>query len=229
MATVTVQRIDAVQADIAAAINQTSERSTLSKREQSRLLAQSCAEACDLLADWLDSPWWDRLRPSRGSPIGEFVPNHEHFEAFLGPMLRDALTQAGRCGVTVPVSSVDEARSAVEATACRHPRMTRQELFRVANARVTALKNDVCELATRLRGRVRTARRRQKARTALMKVAGLLTALVLAMAGVSPSDASRHLSEWGEEAIKVIMVHHIAERAQPDRPVGPLRERRQLP
>ncbi len=62
MATVTVERIAALQAGIAAALNQTSEHSTLPEKEQAGILAQRCAEACDLLGDWSAGRWWDRPR-----------------------------------------------------------------------------------------------------------------------------------------------------------------------
>ena len=57
MTSVTAERIAAVQAHITEAVTRTSAGSTLPRQEQDMLMAQSCAEACDLLKDWLDDPW----------------------------------------------------------------------------------------------------------------------------------------------------------------------------
>jgi hypothetical protein len=239
MPTVTAERIADVHKRIVEAINRTSERSTLSKRQQSALLGQSCAEICDLLEDWLKSSWWDEMRSSRSardrlwhlwsstdaSP-GEFTPSQRRFEELLGQAMRDVLVRAAtQCRIDISGSDIDHARAALKGTALRYPWMTRQELFRDANSRVETLKNEVCQLAARLRGLIRTAGAREKARAVLMKAAGLLIAFILAIAGFSPGDAGRHLGEWGRdivEVIRVITIYHIAERAEPNRPVEPL-------
>ena len=57
---VTIDRIARVQTDVTEAVTKTSASSTLSGQEQNELLAQGCAEACDLLKDWLADSWWDR-------------------------------------------------------------------------------------------------------------------------------------------------------------------------
>jgi hypothetical protein len=237
MATVTAERIAAVHHRIVEAINQTSERSTLSKEEQSALLGQRCAEACDLLEDWLKNPWWDEMRPSRSvagrarrsgssaSSLGEFVPSQKRFEEFLDQAMGDVLARAAyQCRITISVSDVDHARAALKATARRYPLMTRQDLFLVANSRIEALKSEVCKLAARLRGRIRMAGPRKKARTVLMKVVGLLTAFILAISGFSPSAVAHNLGQWDRNVVEVIhtiTLYHIAERAEPNRPVEP--------
>jgi hypothetical protein len=203
MAAVTIARIKAVQDDLAKAIVQTSERSTLSKREQDQLLEQSCGEACDLLTDWLDSEWWRAMRPSSDKPIGEY------FEEFLGPELQDVLTRAG---MTVSADQVDQARKAVEAIGSYRKMLG--QLFQDAAVKVETLKQDVCRLADQLHDRGATrkqkAARRQHARRTLGAVGTVLPALVIGMAGVTPEVAAHNLSVWDQQIINVIAVHSIA-------------------
>jgi hypothetical protein len=228
MATVTLARIHGVEADMATALNRTSDHCMLPQIEQARILGNSCAEACSLLGDWLRSSWWDKMRPSRGSrnPIAEFVPSRQHFEHFLGPTLQDAyIRAAGQCGMTVSASDVDAARDAVQATARRYPYMSRRELYEVANIRVESLMQQVCELSVQLHNQIRIDENRRKARAGGRRVAGLMTAFVLAIAGYSPNTARANLSEWGKAAIEVITVYHIAESALPEEPVAPLQIR----
>jgi hypothetical protein len=168
------------------------------------------------------------MRPSRGSrrPIAEFVPSRQHFEDFLGPMLKDAyLRAAQQCGMTVSASGVDDALAAVQTTARRYPGMSRHDLFDVANSRVDALKQQVCELSDRLCHQIRIRENRTKARGGVIKVGGVLATLVLAIAGFSPSTASANLSEWGKTAIEVITLYNIAEHALPEQPVAPLNKK----
>jgi hypothetical protein len=210
---------------MAVAINRTSGHSTLPRVEQARILGNSCAEACSLLGDWLRSPWWDEMKPSRGGskPIAEFVPSREHFEHLLGPTLRDAYARAAQqCGMIVSSSDVDAARAAVEATARRFPRMTRRQLYEVANGRVDSLKQQVCEMSVHLHNQVKMEESRRKARESGRRAVGVCTAFILAIAGYSPSAARANLSEWGKTAIEVITVFHIAESALPEVPVAPL-------
>ncbi len=229
MATVTLQRIQGVQVSLATAVNRTSEHSTLPEIEQSRVLGESCAEACALLADWLRSSWWDMMRPSRGSrrsPIAEFVPSRSHFEDFLGPMLKDAYLRAARqCGMTVSASDVDDALAAVQATARRYPHMSRHDLFEVANFRVDTLKQQVCGLSDRIGHQIRIRENRTKSRGRAVQVGGVLASLVLAIAGFSPSAASANLTDWGKTAIEVITLYNIAEHALPEQPVAPLKNK----
>jgi hypothetical protein len=43
------------------------------------------------------------------------------------------------------------------------------------------------------------------------------------MGGTSPHDMMQHFPEWGHEAVKVLVVHHIAETAQPEVKLAPPR------
>jgi hypothetical protein len=219
MATVTVERIGALQAGIAAAINQTSEHSTLSEQEQAAVLAQCCAEACDLLSDWSAGGWWDRLRPSGDGPVGDYVVDQQEFQKVMGPMLKDFLARASRHGMTVDAGYVDRARAAVAEAAKARPRK-RQKLFLTAQEHVGALRMEVCVLARDLRHQEPNAARRRRARSVLMKVSGLMLTLVLAMAGAGPSQAAHDLGDWGHEAVKVLAIQHIADSAQPSLRVG---------
>jgi hypothetical protein len=215
MDAVTVERIEAVQADIEA-INRISSRS-LSQAAQEELLKQGCSQACKLLKDWRGSGWWDRERFS-GEPIRKFVPRQRHFNNFLGPELKAVLMRASRPGRPAPDGLVDEARMAVKAakgTAHRHRDMTLQQLFDVADQSIGKLEDEVCELAAQLRDRHATPEQRQKAYKILKGVGALTGTLLIAMAGVSPGDALNHLNQWDRAAIQVVALQNLAERANP--------------
>jgi hypothetical protein len=227
MATVTVERIAALQASIAATINQTSDHSTLPELDQVRLLAQSCAETCDLLGDWLDSREWAGACPKDDRPVEDYVLDQKEFERVLGPMLKDAMARASRHGLKVPPEFVDEARAAVAAAARRRP-MKSKKLFRDATDSVSKLQKEVCALAKDLRTpTTANPAKQRRARNALTRVRGLLLPLVIplifGLAGAGPSQAAHNLSEWGHEAVKVIAIQHIADSAQPSLGVEPPR------
>jgi hypothetical protein len=116
---VTVERVARVQAHILEATLSTSENSTLSGPEQDGLLAQSCAEACDLLRDWLESGWFSQVRPSGDGLLAEVVPTAEQFSQFLGPIFEDALSHAAQAGVPVDTSGLQDARAKVAGLARR--------------------------------------------------------------------------------------------------------------
>jgi hypothetical protein len=235
---VTAERVAAVRAHIADAVSRSSADSTLPELEQDRLLAQSCAEACDLLKDWLDDPWWDKVRPSQDDLVSEFVPAQKEFTKFLGPMLKASLAYADKYGMSIPDSLVNEAHQKVAATARRFPRMRRRQLFEEARIRVASLQREVCGLSGQLSSSIHSATAlasdaawRQKIRKTLGKVSGLLLAVALAMAGVSPHAAAQNAAEWGNAAIQtieVITVHFVADRAQPSMRVAPPRVGPQL-
>jgi hypothetical protein len=238
VASVTAERVAAVQAHIADAVSRTSADSTLPELEQDKLLAQSCVEACDLLKDWLDDPWWDAVRPSRDGPVAEFVPVQREFAKFLGPMLKAALAEAVKYGMSIPEWLVDEAHEKVTATARRLPRMRRRQLFEEARIRVASLQREICGLSAQMSSGIHSATAlaadaasRQKVRKALGKVSGVLLAVALAMAGAGPHAAAQNVAEWGNagiRAVEVITVHYLADRAQPSLRVAPPRAGPQL-
>ena len=118
---VTVERIARVQAHILDATLSTSGNSTLSGPEQDGLLAQSCAEACDLLRDWLESGWFSQVRPSGDGLLAGGVPTAEQFSQFLGPVFEDALSHAPQAGVPVDTSGLQDARAKVAGLAPAPP------------------------------------------------------------------------------------------------------------
>jgi hypothetical protein len=223
--------IDTVQRHIYDALARTSDGSTLPEDEQDKMLAQACAEACDILHDWRNSFQWEDLSPSAGAPIAAAIPEWERVKPFLDP-LKQALTRIVRQMQPEqeriePAAHIDEAIKAAAQTARRYPRLNRDELFNEASARIDAVRDEVCQLAHEMRAglqdRAKRQRWRKRARSALLKVAGLVLTLSLAMAGAGPHDVRQHIPEWGHEAVKVLMVHSIAQSAQPGVRITPPR------
>lgn len=223
-------RIEAVQRDIYDALARTTERSVLPEEEQDRLLAQACAEACDVLTSWLGSPQWEALCPSGRAPIADAIPEWERVKPFLDP-LKETLAAIARRQENLPAAGaigdpagyIDGIIAAAEQTARRFRRFDRQKLFQDATGRVSSLRDDVCALSGDLTDRTTSAERRKKARSVLVKAAGLLLTLILTMAGAGPHDVAQHIPEWGREAVKVLMVHQVAQTAQPTARITPPR------
>jgi hypothetical protein len=222
--------IEAVQRRIYDVLAQTSELSLLPDEEQDRLLSQACAEACDVLTRWLDSPEWEAARPTSRAPIADAIPDWQRVKPFLDP-LEETLTAIARRQQDLPSAReigdparyIDRVIKAAGETARRFRRYDRQALFEEATGRISRLRDDVCALAGDLKGETKSAERRKKARSVLGRVAGLLLTLLLTMAGVGPRDVAQHMSEWGHEAVKVLVVHHAAETAQPEARLAPPR------
>ena len=230
MTSVTIDRIARVQTDVVEAVTKTSASSTLSEQKQNELLAQGCAEACDLLKDWLADSWWDRR--SSDVPLKEYVPTQKEFERFLGPELKASLTRASQGGgVKISESRadtlVDEARQKVADTVRRFPRMRSTQLFSQAEERVRLLQEEVCRLASQIGSTAHPPPGpawRRRARKALGKVPGVLLAITLAMASAGPHAVLQNAAEWGQAAVRsveVITVHYLADRAEPGVHVAP--------
>jgi hypothetical protein len=220
VAQLTIERIAAVQAHVVEAVARTTPSSVLPESEQDLLLAQSCAEACDLLGDWLTDPFWARLQSAGDGPVRESVPAQREFTGFLGPALKDAMAQAGERGISIPDpdSLVDKARQQVVATTRRYPRLRRQQLFSEARRRVEDLRDEVCKLVSMVKpGAPPGPRWRQAVRWTLSKVPGVLLALVLAL--VAPSAIAT--AQSGIHAVEVMTAHHVAAQVQPAVPVAP--------
>ena len=77
MAAVTPQRLTAVYAGVNDVLARTSESSPLPGAEQDRLLADACAEVCDLLKDWLTSEDWRRMRPRPEVRVADAIARRE--------------------------------------------------------------------------------------------------------------------------------------------------------
>lgn len=230
MTSVTIDRIARVQTDVAEAVTKTTASSTLSEQEQNELLAQGCAEACDLLKDWLADSWWDRR--SSDVPLKEYVPTQKEFEKFLGPELKASLTRASQGGgVRISESRVnslvEEARQKVADTVRRFPRMRSTQLLSQAEERVRLLQEEVCRLASQIGSTAHPAPGpawRRRARKALGKLPDVLLAITLAMAGAGPHAAFQNAAAWGQAAVRsveVITVHYLADRAEPGVRVAP--------
>ncbi len=224
---VSLDMIDAVQRHIYDALARTSAESVLPEDEQDRLLAQVSVEACDVLTRWLGSFQWNELSPSGGGPIGDAIPEWERVKPFLNP-LKETLARItdrqrniqGSREIPDPAAYVDRALEAAERTGRRYRRHKRAELFKLAANRIDSLRTEVCSLATGLRDSTRSADRRKRARSVLAKVAGLMLTLSLAMAATTPGQMRQNIPEWGHDAVKLLLVHNIAEAAQPGVPIA---------
>ena len=225
MAHVTIERIAAVQSHIVETVTQTTVSSTLTEAAQDRLLAQSCAEACDLLSDWVNASWWDRGDGAGDKTIRELLPTQKEFAEFLGPSLKDILARARRDGMDVPDSTVDDAYKMVAATARRFPRMKRESLFAEAKNRVADLQRDVCNLAAAVReGKKPDPVWRRAVRRVLKALPGALLSAAFALLAASPAVMAHNAAAWGEPAVhaaEVIAVHYVAAQAQPNLVVAP--------
>jgi hypothetical protein len=233
--------IDTVRRHINDALARTSESSTLSDDAQDAELAQASAEACDLLTRWLGSFEWEQLRPSGSAPISDAIPEWERIRPFLDP-LGEALTRItqrqkntrGARDASDPAAYIDEALREVGRTARRYRRYDRGQLFTEAGNRTETLRKEVCGLAADFRTSAKNAEtakeaeakragRRRKVRAVLGTIAGLLLTLSLALASASPQDMKQNIPEWGHEAVKVLMIHDIAQTAQPGVHIAPPR------
>ena len=193
MPTVTVSRIMDVHATLSTTVNKTNEYSTLSPDDQDKRLAQSCAEVCALLTDWLVSEEWLGMCPSGDQLIDDFLQDQEHLDTLL-PTLKDVLDLASRHGMTVPPEYVDQAREALRAAA---------KLFKDAEAKVVELRREVCKLAYQLRDLNATpeerANAREKADRFLEKIFTRwlpVLAVVIAIVSVNPSQVPSNAAQW---------------------------------
>jgi hypothetical protein len=227
VAVVTPERIAQVHADVTDVVVRMSEGSILPAPEQNRMLAQACTEVCGLLRDWLANDDWARMRPRASARVADTVPGRQDYARFLDQMLADALTRASQAAgaPSLAESLVDEARAAVERISRRRFLWTQQELFDAADSRVRKLRTEVCKLAFDLGDEAAEDRtredRRLRARKVLQRTLGLLPALTLAMASVSPPQMEANLSAWGHDAVRVVTIYLIAEQAEPDALIEP--------
>jgi hypothetical protein len=234
MASVTVDRVAAVQGGIRDTLLVTSPHSALPAEEQDRRLAQSCAETCDLLQDWLDSGWFAEQRPAGDRLLAETVPGPEEFARFLGPPFADTLAWLEQRGLEVTAAQLARARAGVAALARRHRRMRRTELREVAEVRVRTLAREVCQAAAQLREIALAGTSdepaaptwRHKAQRALKKAAAALPSialsLTLSMLGAGPHQMEQSVSAWAHDAAaEVVVLYHVAELAQPTARISP--------
>jgi len=222
MAAVTIDRIAAVHATITETVIKTTGNSTLSKEEKDDLLAQSCAEACSLLTDWLgDTDWWSGQRPGDRT-IADSVPDQQDYVRFLDPMFRDAFVACRQHGIDITDSYLEEARKRLADTARRHRKMRSQQLYELARQHVVVLRNEICELA----GELKTSQsRRHRAVRLLRNVQKVLVTIalpiVLAMVAASPHQMSVDVMAWQRDVTNVFVMHEVAYNAQPSLQIAP--------
>jgi hypothetical protein len=246
VASVTIDRVDALRRHIADAVTQTSGLSTLPEQEQDRILEQACGEACELLRDWLASQQAVASRAAANAPLRDFFKDQPGFADFLSPLFADALKRAAgdsAPGAAEMATAREAAARAVKeaaATARRHPRMRSQDIFEVAVKRVRDLQGEVCKLADQLRGarldgeRVAAGKAepaagdarhrvwRRKALKILKTVGTILLPLSvsLALSVGGPRQAVQNASAW-TNAARVVIIHDLAAHAQPGVRIAP--------
>jgi hypothetical protein len=226
---VSFDEIEAVRRHVAEALLGSSARSTLSDQKQDELLAQACAEACDILVRWVNSPAWEDLRPAGRGPIADVIPDWQRVKPFLEPLgatlSRLSERQPGVSGmpeIRDPKAYIDQLIKQVESTGRLYRRFSREELFEEATDRIRVLQSSVCGVAADFaKGSKTRAQRRALARSALKAAGSFLLSAALILGGVTPQALAHDIPEWGREAVKVLVVHDAAQAAQPSVRVAP--------
>jgi len=194
MTAVTFKRIDQLYGDLTKIVNDPTALSDLPAAEQNRRVAKGCVQVCELLKDWLAGDVWNGMRASAGGPATHFAEDQEQLDPML-QTLPDFLKQASGRMMDVRPELVDQAREALKAAAVRD-----QELFKNAESRVDALRNEFCKLADKLYDQKveddEKTKVRVRARRWLTAVTALLPALVIAMASVPPSQVAVNVEQW---------------------------------
>jgi hypothetical protein len=220
MTAVTFKRIDQLYGDLTEIVNDPIAVSELSPEEQNRRVAKGCVQVCELLKDWLTGDVWNGMRASVVGPAADFAEYREQLDPML-QTLPDFLEQASGRMRDVRPELVDQARQALKAAAVRD-----QELFKNAEGRVGALRDEVCELARMLCDHnvaiEEKTKARVRARQWLAAITALLPALVIAMASVSPSQVAVDIEQWTRDVRTAIVIVDIAATAAiPSRQTGP--------
>jgi hypothetical protein len=201
----------------------------LPAEKQDELLAQACAEACDILDRWVNGPVWEGLRPAARGPIADVIPDWQRVRPFLEPLgatlsrlseRRPGTSESPEIGD--PEAYIDQLIKQAEATARHYRRFDRDELFRQATDRIKVLRSSVCGAAADFaKGTKTRVRRRALARSALKAAGSFLLSAALILGGVTPQVLAHDVPQWGHEAVKVLFVHHAAQAAQPDVRIAP--------
>ena len=216
----------------------TTEHSTLPEEEQDRLLAQVCAEACDVLGNWVKSQNWEELRSSGNGTVADVIPDLKRVRPFLDPLKKalNRISEGDRSGHRAPAiedaaKHIDRAIAAAEYTGRRYRGLSQSQLFSQATNRVEQLRKSLCDLAGEFKNDLdrhaddqqKRAKRRKRASILLGQVAPFLISVSLALASASPAVMRQNIPEWGHDAVKVLLVHHVAETAQPSVRIAPPR------
>jgi hypothetical protein len=220
VATVTIDRIVMISAEITAAVNKAS--NPTSQKEADAALVGACGGACGLLRDWLDDDdWWRDLRPADGT-VADAIPDQDDFVRLLGPSFKDAIGQLAKRGIVIHDTYVDEARKAVNETARLHSRARRQALLDVAKERVSKLRDEVCSLATNL---TTSSVRRRRAISVLKRTVKVLASVALSIAlsltATTQHEVAHDLSVAVHDSLSVVVTHQIAHEAAPNLRIEP--------
>ncbi len=226
---VSLDDIEGVRRHIADALLGSSTRSTLPPERQDELLAQACAEACDVLERWVNGPVWAGLRPAGHGPIADVIPEWQRIRPFLEPLgvtlSRIDKRQPGLDGLPQigdPQEYIGQLIEQAEATGRRYRRFDREELFKQATESIKLLQASVCGAAADFaKGSKTRGQRRARARSALKAAQGFLLSAALIMVGITPQALAHDVPQWGHEAVKVLFTHHAAQAAQPTLRVAP--------
>jgi hypothetical protein len=230
--------IDAARRRIADTLASTTPHSTLPDDEQDALLAQACAEACDVLAGWRASSSWKALEPvgqARKAALRDSAADWDRIRPFLDPVRETLRRVADRRagdpdGANVPAAEdpedyIDKLIKSAKSTILRSPALNREQLYQDADHRLDDLQRQVCATASDFReGAASDEKRRVRRRRAislLRTVGGVLLSISLAMAGASPAAARANLPSWGHEAVQVLFVHQVAHSAAPTVSIAP--------
>jgi hypothetical protein len=224
-----LDEIEAVRRHVSDALVGSTARSTLPEEKQDELLAQACAEACDILDRWVNSDAWEGLRPAGQGPIADVIPDWRRVRPFLEPLgatlsrlSERRPTMPGMPEIGDPAAYIDQLIEQAESTGRRYRRFNREALFRDATDRVRTLQSSVCRAAADFaKGSKTRSQRRALARSALKAAGGFLLSAALILGGVTPQALAHDVPAWGHEAVKVLFVHHAAQTAQPALRVGP--------
>jgi hypothetical protein len=215
----------------------TTEHSTLPAEEQDRLLAQVCAEACDVIGSWVKSQNWKEMRSSGDGTVADVIPDLKRVRPFLDPLKKalDRISEGDRCGNRGAAEDaqrhIDRAIAAAEYSGRRYRGLTQSQLFIQATKRVEDLRKSLCDLAAEFKNDLdrhaddqqKRAKRRKRASILLGQVVPFLVSVSLALASASPAVMRQNIPEWGHDAVKVLLVHHVAETAQPSVRIAPPR------
>jgi hypothetical protein len=226
---VSFDEIEAVRRHVYDALLGSTARSALPEEKQDELLAQACAEACDILDRWVNSDAWEGLRPAGRGPIADVIPDWRRVRPFLEPLgstlSRLSERRPGMSGtpeIGDPEAYIDQLITQAESTGRHYRRFNREELFEQATDRIRILQSSVCGAAASFaKGSKTRARRRALARSALKAAGSFLLSAALILAGVTPQALARDIPEWGHEAVKVLFVHQAAQTAQPGMRIAP--------
>jgi hypothetical protein len=220
---VSLDEIAAVRRHISDALLASSARSTLPEEKQDELLAQACAEACDILDRWVNGSAWEGLRPANRGPIADVIPDWPRLRPFLEPLgatlsrlceRRPGVGELPEIGD--PQAYINHLIDQAESTARHYRGFGREELFKQATDRIKVLRSSVCGAAADFaKGTKTRAKRRALARSALKAAGGFLLSAALILGGVTPQALAHDIPVWGHEAVKVLFVHHAAQTAQP--------------